>query len=92
MDRYLPEIGGMANGVHQFEAKKDKIFIGFVHPEYNRCTVRMSFDLVNKYGFDAVTLIETMYPCYNGFSYSPVLFGDVGPAVGARSASRCRSS
>ena len=82
MDRYLPE--NWRDWQMQFtnpDAKKDRIFIGFVHPEYNRWYRSYVAGLVKKYGFDGVAMIETMYPCYNGFSYNPVLFGDVGPAM-----------
>jgi len=78
LDRYLP--ANWRNWRMEFtnpEARKDHIFIGYVHPEYNRWYRDYVISLIRKYRFDGVAMIETMYPCYHGDRYNPILMGDV---------------
>ncbi|MEA4862645.1 MAG: hypothetical protein AB7F40_11550 [Victivallaceae bacterium] len=58
-------------------AKQDHIFIGYVYPEYNLWYRNYVVNLLKEYHFDGVAMIETMYPCYRGDRYKPILMGDV---------------
>lgn len=77
MDRYLPE--EWRSWLMEFtnpEAKKWK-FISYVYPEYNEWYAGYLANLVKEYGYDGVTMLEMMYPVYDGLKHTPPEFGDI---------------
>ena len=77
MDRYLPE--EWRSWLMEFtnpEAKKWK-FISYVYPEYNEWYAGYLANLVKEYGYDGVTMLEMMYPVYDGLKHNPPEFGDI---------------